>query len=1282
VNMVVLGMRITNKRRARLQAAASQFLLGIAGLALITFVCFQLDFGVGRTAFAYLILVVSLSVLGSVSASVVLSIIATACLNFFFAPPLFELRVDAADDGVRIAMFLTASLIATLLTTRRKRAEQELGETNAKLEDAQQIAHVGWWDRDLITGRVTVSDEVVRILGMRPVAPWLELIHPEDRARVADAAAAAVRPGGPRYDVEYRVLRPDGALRVIHSQGKVTWDDSGRPLRKFGVLQDITERRQAERELRASEVRFRTLVDHASDAFFLYNEDATVLDVNRQACENLGYRRDELIGMTAFDYGPDLTPALLQRIRERLRGGKIVAYDGRHRRKDGSVFPVEIRMRQLWHEGKMLAVSLDRDITERKRAEDELRASEERFRTFVDHATDAFLLLDDDWTVLDVNRQACDSLGYSSEELIGKHKRDFDVGLDDMSIQRLKQRMVAGEAITFETRHRRKDGTSFPVEVRVGRFEQGGRRYLCLVRDVSERKRAEDDLRASEERFRTLVEFSFDVYWESDAQHRFIRQEFAEGLTDAPAPGSEIGKTRWEVPYLEPDEEGWRKHRETLDAHLPFRDFELARPAPDGGKRYVSVSGLPVFDGAGHFIGYRGVGRHITERKQAESELRDSQKKLEAAQRIAHVGWWERDFITNRVSLSDEVCRTFGVRPVDLPEWHGRWLDLIHPDDRARAAEAAAEALNGGRRYDLEYRVVRPGGNIRIVHSQGDVTCDESGRPLRQFGVLQDITELRQTEDELRASEARFRTFVDHATDAFFLHDEQAIVVDVNRQACEGLGYSREELIGMHPRAFDVGLDAPAIDRVVEQVRSGQTVSYETLHRRKNGEVFPVEIRLRRLQQGNALFGLGLARDITDRKRAEQRLVAQHRVAQLVANAASIEEAMPRVLQALCECLNWDMSALWRVDHGAGVLRCEQLWHKPSLEATQFEAATWASTFERDIGLPGKVWASRAAACIADVANDPGFLRATVAAREGIHAAFAFPILLDGEVIGVIDLVNREVRVPDEELIHAMATIGSQIGQFIERKRAENALLVAQAEIAHISRLTTMGELTASIAHEINQPLTGVVSSGNACLRYLANNVSDIEAARRAVERIIRDAMRANEVIKRIRALATKSPTKKVRLDINEVVIETTSLVRPELRGQNISLHTELAKGLSPVTGDQIELQQVLLNLIMNAKEAMSAVDDHLREISIRTEQIAPNEVLVSVRDTGPGVDEAELDRMFEAFHTTKPTGMGMGLAISRSIIEAHGGRLWANPNQPRGAVFQFTVSVWQEEEQ
>src|SRR5512133_34466 len=334
----VLGMEITHKPRSRLRAIATQFLLGIAGLALITFVCFQVGFGLARTGFAYVILVALVSLLGSFSTSVILSLVAAVCLNYFFAPPLFELRVDSADDIVRIAAFLTTSLVVTALITKRKRAEEDLGNSNVRVEAAQRIAHVGWWERDVITGRVTVSDEVCRILGVRPVAQWLNLIHPEDRPRAAEAAAAAIRPGGPRYDVEYRVVRPDGTLRVVHSQGDVTWDDSGRALRKFGVLQDITELRRAEQELRASEERFRSFVDHATDGFFLFDEHQALLDVNRQSCESLGYSREEMIGMHPRDFDVGLDEASIARIAERVRIGETVTFESLHRRKDGTVF--------------------------------------------------------------------------------------------------------------------------------------------------------------------------------------------------------------------------------------------------------------------------------------------------------------------------------------------------------------------------------------------------------------------------------------------------------------------------------------------------------------------------------------------------------------------------------------------------------------------------------------------------------------------------------------------------------------------------------------------------------------------------------------------------------------------------------------------------------------------------------------------------------------------------------------------------------------------------------
>src|SRR5208283_3253069 len=195
----------------------------------------------------------------------------------------------------------------------------------------------------------------------------------------------------------------------------------------------------------------------------------------------------------------------------------------------------------------------------------------------------------------------------------------------------------------LEKRYRRKDGAIVWADVSastVPATENTPGFLVVMAIDITDRKQAETALRESEERFRTLVEFSFDVYWESDAQHRFIRQEFSEGLTDAPAPGSEIGKTRWEVPYLEPDEDGWRKHRATLDAHLPFRDFEVARPTADGGKRYVSVSGLPTLDEEGRFIGHRGVGQDITERKRDEAALREREKELrELIETMPAIAW-------------------------------------------------------------------------------------------------------------------------------------------------------------------------------------------------------------------------------------------------------------------------------------------------------------------------------------------------------------------------------------------------------------------------------------------------------------------------------------------------------------------------------------------------------------------------------------------------------------------------------------------------------------------
>jgi PAS domain S-box-containing protein len=255
------------------------------------------------------------------------------------------------------------------------------------------------------------------------------------------------------------------------------------------------------------------------------------------------------------------------------------------------------------------------------------------------------------------------------------------------------------------------------------------------------------------------------------------------------------------------------------------------------------------------------------------------------------------------------------------------------------------------------------------------------------------------------------------------------------------------------------------------------------------------------------------------------------------------------------------------------------------------------------------------------------------------------------------------------------------IEDITDRKLAEDSLRKAQAELAHVTRLTTMGELAASIAHEVNQPLAAVITNGNASLRWLAAQTPNLDEAREAVQRIIRDGHRAADVIQRVRALLKKTSPQKTWLDINDVIHEVLTLAHSEVRRHRVSLCTELATGLPPVLGDRIQLQQVILNLVMNGMEAMSSVADRSRELLIRSGSHGPQGIFVAVRDSGIGLDAQTLDRIFDAFFTTKPEGMGMGLSISRTIIEAHGGRLWATANDGHGATFQFTLSMHGESE-
>jgi C4-dicarboxylate-specific signal transduction histidine kinase len=232
----------------------------------------------------------------------------------------------------------------------------------------------------------------------------------------------------------------------------------------------------------------------------------------------------------------------------------------------------------------------------------------------------------------------------------------------------------------------------------------------------------------------------------------------------------------------------------------------------------------------------------------------------------------------------------------------------------------------------------------------------------------------------------------------------------------------------------------------------------------------------------------------------------------------------------------------------------------------------------------------------------------------------------------------------------------------------------AQADLAHANRVATLGQLSASIAHEVSQPISAVATNAHAVLRWLGAQPPDLEEVRQALSRIVKDGNRASDVFGRIRGLIKKAPPRMDGLEINETILEVIALTRGEAVKNGVSVQAQLAEGLPLIQGDRVQLQQVILNLIMNAVEAMSGISEGSRELLISTAKIESDGVLVAVRDSGPGLAPASLERLFDAFYTTKPGGLGMGLSICRSAIEAHGGRLWAAANVPQGAIFQFTL--------
>jgi PAS domain S-box-containing protein len=525
----------------------------------------------------------------------------------------------------------------------RKRAEillhaKELAleESQWLLEEAQRIAHVGHYVHDLETGVIIASDENYRILGLQPqdsirLSRAFELIHPDDRARVHQERNEAVRTGQ-HFEVEFRMVRPDGEVRYIHSQGDVIRDELGQPQRTFGIAQDITERKLAEEELKKEKEVLEKIFDNIPVLIGFVGEDGRVKLVNPEWERTIGWTlkelQDQSVDIFAEAY-PDLT--YRQKVLDFVAASTGEWVDLKIRVRDGRVIDAACAVVDL-SDGTKVAIA--QDITERKRSEDALRRSEDRNRLIIDTIPTMAWSIRPYGAIDFVNQRWMDYTGLSLEE-------------------------------------------------------------------------------------------------ESEEPMRPIHPEDAPRVM-----------------------ERWLVEMEVGEAY----EEEMRIRRADGEYRWFLVRTAPLRDEQGNLVKWYGVATDIEDLKRADAALKESQRRLEEAQRIAHVGHWDRDLETRRIMWSDEIYRILGLPLEERDSPRTEWLEVVHPEDSPRLSLLIQEAERGIRRLDTEFRIVRPNGDVRFLHSQGDVIRDERDRPVHMFGTAQDITEHKRAEEQLKATNEQLRS--------------------------------------------------------------------------------------------------------------------------------------------------------------------------------------------------------------------------------------------------------------------------------------------------------------------------------------------------------------------------------------------------------------------------------------------------------------------------------------------------------------------------------------------
>ena len=751
-------------------------------------------------------------------------------------------------------------------------------------------------------------------------------------------------------------------------------------------------------------------------------------------------------------------------------------------------------------------------------------------------------------------------------------------------------------------------------------------------------ERQRDALRKSEKELRDVIDSIPATVWSAlpDGSNIYVNKRFVEYSGSSAEQRAGSG---WQA-AIHPDdlERHAGKWMEAVATGKPFDDEARYRRA-DGQYRWHLDRGVPLRDEDGNIVKWYGVTTDIEDHKRAEEALQQNQFYLSEGQRLAHMGSWAFD-PTGFTYWSSELLRIYGLDPSGKPPTVEEYLARVYPEDRAFMKQGIEKMLDDHLAFDFIKRIVRPDGEIRHVRCVG-VSVTQGGIFQGFLGTGMDVTEQQLLTEELERQQAYLAeaqklthagSWVFHSDRDELLHcsDEFFRIFGLNPQ--EGLPTAEQLRNRIHPEDRD-----RARENRRKQFRERREFVDDYRVVLPDGTVKDLHIIGHPAfdENGKLVEYVGTAMDITDRKRAQE--------------ALQRSEAYLAEAQKLTHTGSW----AWRATPDRNAVHLSGEWYRIYGFDPSEGAPTWEEYLERvhpEDRLKWKGEVERAILEKADYENE-------------------FRILLPNGRVKWIRTVGHPV-LSDAGGLEQFVGSSTDITELKSAEQERARLRQLEADLAHTDRVSTLGEMAASLAHEIKQPITAAITSANSCIEWLAHEPPNLDRARAAAARIDKYGNRAAEIIDRIRSLYKKSPPQRELVDVNGIIQEMLTLLEGEATRSSIAMRTDLSLELPKIMVDRVQLQQVFMNLMLNAIEAMK---DSGGELTLKSEG-QDGQLQFTVSDTGVGLPTEKMDEIFSAFFTTKPQGSGMGLAISRSIVESHGGRLWASTNDGRGATFHFTL--------